>query len=78
MSGTFVVAFQNEGTRSNSSLFPKGMALFTSIEQAAEAISSNLDSHISPSRQLEFRRIQKALNLSSMNNLISSWRLPKY
>lgn len=78
MSGTFVVAFQNEGTRSNSSLFPKGMALFTTIEQAAEAISSNLDSHISPSRQLEFRRIQKALNLSSMNNLISSWRLPKY
>ncbi len=78
MSGTFVVALENEGTKRNSKLFAKGVALFSNIEQAAESISCNLESHISHSRQLEFRRVQKALNTNSLNNLVASWRISKH
>jgi len=78
MSGTFVVAFENEGTKRNSRLFPKGIVLFTNAEQAVEAISNHLESHMPANSQLEYQRIQKAINMTSLNNLISSWRITKY
>jgi len=77
MSGTFVVALENEGTKRNSKLFAKGIVLFTNIEQAVDAISNQLESHMPAAKQLEFQRIQKAINTTSLNNLISSWRIIK-
>ena len=77
LSGTYVVALENEGTLENKKCFPMGITLFRTVESAFVALSERLDSPNEVDNVNHIRRIQKKLNEESLAHLVQGWRIAK-
>lgn len=77
MSGVYVVAFENFGTKANRDLFPKGISLFTDIETAVKELSLHLNTILRIEDQMQFCKKQLEINNASLLTMVSSWKISK-